>query len=71
MLDKLDFTNVAANADIWEKAVRKVRVGMMPPQGAAQPDAATRQRAGLLADDGTRPRRGSPIRIRAGRSCIA
>ena len=43
MLDKLDFTNVAANADIWEKAVRKVRVGMMPPQGAAQPDAATRQ----------------------------
>src|SRR5258706_5053406 len=43
MLDKLDFANVAANADIWEKAVRKVRVGMMPPQGAAQPDAATRQ----------------------------
>src|SRR6185436_10834617 len=43
MLDKLDFTNVATNADIWEKAVRKVRVGMMPPQGAPQPDAAARQ----------------------------
>jgi hypothetical protein len=44
MLDKLDLANVAANADIWEKAVRKVRVGMMPPQGAAQPDTDTRQR---------------------------
>src|SRR5262244_1869495 len=42
-LDKLDFSNVAANADIWEKAVRKVRVGMMPPQGATQPDAQKRQ----------------------------
>src|SRR6266850_1178420 len=41
--EKLDFTKVAANSDIWEKAVRKVRVGMMPPQGAAQPDDATRR----------------------------
>jgi len=41
--EKLDFTNVAASADIWEKAVRKLRVGMMPPQGARQPDDATRQ----------------------------
>src|SRR5262245_9956380 len=43
MFDKLDFANVAANADIWEKAVRKLRVGMMPPQGAQQPDEATRR----------------------------
>src|SRR5439155_730463 len=43
MLDKLDMTNLAADADTWEKAVRKLRVGMMPPQGAPQPDAATRQ----------------------------
>jgi mono/diheme cytochrome c family protein len=41
--DKLDFTKVAANANVWEKALRKVRVGMMPPQGAPQPDDATRQ----------------------------
>src|SRR6516165_8779034 len=40
--EKLDFSNIGANADIWEKAVRKLRVGMMPPQGAAQPDPATR-----------------------------
>jgi hypothetical protein len=43
MLDKMDFNNVGAGAEIWEKAVRKLRVGMMPPQGAAQPDPATRQ----------------------------
>ena len=43
MLDKMDFNNVGEGADIWEKAVRKLRVGMMPPQGAAQPDPATRQ----------------------------
>jgi hypothetical protein len=42
-LEKLDFANVSANAEIWEKAVRKLRVGMMPPQGAPQPDASTRQ----------------------------
>src|SRR5262245_33214304 len=43
MLDKMDFTNVAAGAEIWEKAVRKLRVGMMPPQGSPQPDEATRR----------------------------
>src|SRR5262249_31075735 len=41
--EKLDFSNIAANADIWEKAVRKLRVGMMPPQGSPQPDTAIRQ----------------------------
>ena len=41
--EKLDFTNIAATADIWEKAVRKLRVGMMPPQGVPQPDSAARQ----------------------------
>ena len=33
--------------DVWEKVVRKVRVGMMPPQGAPQPDRTTRD--GLVA----------------------
>jgi mono/diheme cytochrome c family protein len=41
--EKLDFTDIAENADIWEKAVRKLRVGTMPPQGAPQPDSAARQ----------------------------
>ena len=34
--------NIPAHADIWEKVIRKVRVGMMPPQGLPRPDQATR-----------------------------
>src|SRR5580698_4561609 len=40
-LDKLDLTHVEKNADTWEKVVRKVRAGMMPPAGNPRPDAAT------------------------------
>jgi hypothetical protein len=42
-LDTIDLDRVPANADIWEKVIRKVRVGMMPPQGLPRPDAATRE----------------------------
>ena len=41
-LDHMDYSNVAAQAGVWEMAIKKMRVGMMPPQGAPQPDAATR-----------------------------
>src|SRR5262245_4810859 len=41
MLDTMDLSDVSKNADIWEKAVRKLRGGMMPPPGARQPDRAT------------------------------
>jgi hypothetical protein len=37
-LDKLDLNHVGANAETWEKVVRKVRAGMMPPAGARRPD---------------------------------
>src|SRR6266853_613661 len=40
-LDKMDVSDPGAGADVWERVVRKVRVGMMPPQGAPRPDAAT------------------------------
>src|SRR5215813_7202576 len=40
MFDTMDLSDVAKNADIWEKAVRKLRGGMMPPPGARQPDRA-------------------------------
>lgn len=36
-LDKLDLGHVAGDAEVWEKVVRKVRAGMMPPSGAARP----------------------------------
>src|SRR5215467_9372860 len=40
-LDTVDISNPAAGADVWERAVRKMRVGMMPPQSAPHPDATT------------------------------
>jgi mono/diheme cytochrome c family protein len=41
MLDKLDIANVGPNAATWEKVVRKLGVGAMPPQGMPRPDRAT------------------------------
>jgi len=41
LLDKADVVNVAADAPIWEKVVRKLRAGAMPPEGMPRPDAAT------------------------------
>ena len=43
----MDLAQVANAPDIWEKVIRKVRVGMMPPQGLPRPDEATRD--GLVA----------------------
>ncbi len=37
-LDQLDLHKVAPNAETWEKVVRKLRAGMMPPAGAPRPD---------------------------------
>ena len=45
MLDKiasdLDTGNAGQHAEKWEKVVRKLRVGAMPPQGMPRPDRAT------------------------------
>ena len=41
-LDTLDLSNVGPHAETWEKVVRKVRAGMMPPSGRPRPDAAMR-----------------------------
>src|SRR5947207_1411755 len=41
MLDKMDPAHVAQDAEVWEKVVRKLRAGMMPPQGMPRPTAAT------------------------------
>src|ERR1700716_2471756 len=38
-LDQLDLVHVGDQADVWEKIVRKLRAGMMPPSGARRPDA--------------------------------
>ena len=41
MLDKLDPAHVSENAEVWEKVVRKLRAGMMPPSGLPRPNPAT------------------------------
>jgi hypothetical protein len=38
MLDSIDYTDVAKNAETWEKVVRKIKTGMMPPSGARRPE---------------------------------
>jgi hypothetical protein len=41
MLDQVDLTQVPAQAEKWEKVVRKLRSGTMPPAGVRRPDRAT------------------------------
>ena len=41
VLENADLGNVGADDERWEKVVRKLRAGVMPPQGARRPDAAT------------------------------
>jgi mono/diheme cytochrome c family protein len=40
-LDTLAMTDVSADAHVWEKVIRKLRAGAMPPAGARRPDRAT------------------------------
>ena len=39
--DTMDLTHVGKDAAVWERAVRKLRGGMMPPPGMPRPDLAT------------------------------
>jgi hypothetical protein len=39
-LDSLDVAHVSQNAEAWEKVVRKLRAGQMPPAGARRPEPA-------------------------------
>jgi hypothetical protein len=43
-LDKADVTSPRAGAEIWEKVIRKVRGGLMPPAGMPRPDQASAAR---------------------------
>jgi hypothetical protein len=40
ILDAADLAQVPAQAEMWEKVVRRLRTGSMPPPGIARPDAA-------------------------------
>jgi len=37
MLDKMDLAHIAESAETWEKVIRKLRGGMMPPTGRPRP----------------------------------
>jgi len=47
VLENLDTANPGANAEIWEKVIKKLHSGVMPPAGAPRPDKATYQ--GLIS----------------------
>jgi len=40
LLDGMDVEHVGKDAAAWEKVVRKIRTGMMPPSGARRPERA-------------------------------
>ena len=42
-LDSAELNDIAAHADVWEKVIRKVEAGMMPPAGVPRPDDATKR----------------------------
>jgi hypothetical protein len=44
VLAGVDVAAVADNPELWEKVVRKLRNGLMPPAGSPRPDEATYQR---------------------------
>jgi hypothetical protein len=41
VLDPAGLDHVGTDAEIWEKVVRKIKTGMMPPSGMPRPDRAT------------------------------
>jgi mono/diheme cytochrome c family protein len=41
LIDKLDLAEVPAHAEAWEKIIRKLQTGAMPPAGRPRPDKAT------------------------------
>jgi hypothetical protein len=40
-LERVDVANIPAGAELWERVIRKLRTGSMPPAGAPRPDQAT------------------------------
>jgi hypothetical protein len=73
-LDRTELADVAAHADVWEKVIRKVRTGMMPPAGVPRPTASERDAlltslAATLDEAATaRPNPGRPLVHRLNRT---
>jgi mono/diheme cytochrome c family protein len=60
-LDSVDVTQPAADPELWERVIEKLRAGFMPPPGRPRPDAATyRAVAGWLETEIDRAWMASP-----------
>ena len=65
-MDRVDIDDAGAHPEIWEKVVRKLRTGAMPPAGMPRPDEATyetlasRLEAALDKAAAGRPQPGAP-----------
>ena len=64
----LDGASIGAHAELWEKVVRKLRLGMMPPVGRPRPDAETANRFVTWLE--TELDRASAARPQPGRSVV-
>src|SRR5262245_34255027 len=74
VLENADVAHLANNVDVWEKVVRKLRAGVMPPQGSRRPDDATMRaliaslETGLDQAAEARPNPGRPLLHRLNRA---
>jgi Protein of unknown function (DUF1592)/Protein of unknown function (DUF1588)/Protein of unknown function (DUF1587)/Protein of unknown function (DUF1585)/Protein of unknown function (DUF1595)/Cytochrome C oxidase, cbb3-type, subunit III len=68
VLTNIDTTNIAAGADVWERVLRKLRAGAMPPQGSRRPDQATYD--GLVNWLQTELDRGAAVHLNPGRPLL-
>jgi hypothetical protein len=67
-LEKADLADIPKGAETWEKVIRKVRAGMMPPPGMPRPDRARLDDlAGFLE---TSLDRAAALKPRPGRTAI-
>ncbi len=73
-LDALDFEHLPAGADVWERVIRKVKAGTMPPAGNPRPEKAALEglarwlESGLDAAAAARPDPGRAIVHRLNRA---
>ena len=74
MLDRMDVATVGADAEVWEKVVRKLRMKAMPPAGIPRPDTETYEAVAAWLegrlDEGAkaRPNAGRPVLHRLNRT---
>src|SRR5205814_9722424 len=73
-LDRLDIDRVGQSPEVWEKVVRKLRAGVMPPAGMPRPDKSTYRsfigylEGGVDRAAATAPNPGRPVLHRLNRT---